>query len=188
MRNRVRVLGVIAFMLIIPALVQAQPRMRTEKDRKLDILKLFQKKGGCPSEAVLRSFGSDADSLMTDMINNPQLSLKYRLYAVDCMAYFRNKRSDQVLSSLLNDPTWDRPFVHRAMYSYARAFGGEALIHLKPFLQKRAPATRAAAVRAIGFIGTSRAISLLKRVQLMERDLLVLQAIDEVLQKGNKSP
>lgn len=158
----------------------AECQFKTRDDRLRELADYMAKAKVCPTEEKLRNFGSDADSMMTNICTDRNRPLELRLLAVDCLAYFSNKRSSQVLHSMLTDPTWDRPFQHKAMMSLAKAFGEEVFPELKTYTESQDPATRLQAVKALGLIGGERVKAYLQSLAQREQDSAVLQAISDV--------
>lgn len=177
MKRLIPALLLAGMFISVPGLAQ----YKTGSDYKRELLDQISKARGCPSETALRAISPKIDSYVTDIINNRTIPMWKRLAAVDCMAHFRNKRSRQVLSSMLTDPTWDHDFRKHAMRAGARAFGEEFLPELRDLALSRNPATRSAAVKAIGEIGTQQSIQTLKSLQTTEVDLEVITALDEAL-------
>ncbi len=188
MRNLITALFVLVTLLAVAPPAQAQRQIDLEQDRMQRLRKALDKAGGCPDEQVLRALDPNVDSLLVNLLNDKDASLLYRLYAVDCLGNFNNKRSRQLLASLLGDPTWDKIYRLRAMGAAARAMGVEILEELREACEDRDAETRAAAVRAIGWISTPRARSFLKHLQTRERDPTVIQAIGESLKRIPKDP
>jgi HEAT repeat protein len=185
--TRVIALFVLATSLIaVPAYGQGQVELDGDRQRKL--LKAMDRAKGCPDEAVLRTMDPNMDSMLVNLLHDKDTPIHYRLYAVDCLGHFSNKRALQVLSSLLGDPTWDKVYRLRAMSSAARAMGGEVLEDLKEACNDRDAATRAAAARAIGWINVPRARSFLVHLKVREQDPVVLQAIIEALKRIPADP
>ena len=174
--------------LLATAPVQAQGQIDLDMDRMQRLRKAMDKARGCPDERVLRGMDPNVDSLLVNLLNDKDARIHYRLYAVDCLGNFNNKRSRQLLASLLGDPTWDKVYRLRAMGAAARAMGAEVLEDLREACEDRDAETRAAAARAIGWISTPRARSFLKHLQTRERDPAVIQAIDEALKRLPEDP
>jgi HEAT repeat protein len=177
----------LVFTIITSATTQGFAQRMTTSDYKHLLLKEVDKARGCPSENILRSISPRVDSFVVDMLNNRKLSLWRRMAAVDCLAHFANKRSKQVLSSLISDPTWDQNFQHRAMISAAKAFGEEFYPQIMQKAQSKNPSTRAAAVKALGILATQQAVMSLKSLQDTELDMEVIRAIDEALRQNKGS-
>jgi len=188
MRTLLTALLVFATFLAVAPAAQAQGKIELETDRMQRLYKALDKAGGCPDEQTLRAMDSNVDSLLVNLLNDKDAPLRYRLYAVDCLGHFNNKRSRQLLASLLGDPTWDKVYRLRAMGAAARAIGVEVLGDLREACEDRDAETRAAAARAIGWIQTPRARSFLKHLQTRERDPTVIQAIGEALKRIPEDP
>lgn len=172
--------------MAIPAFGQGQIELESDRQRKL--LKAMDRAEGCPEESLLRSIDPAVDSLLVNLLNEKEAPMHYRLYAVDCLGYFSNKRSLQVISSLLGDPTWDKVYRHRAMSAAARSMGAEVLDDLKEACNDRDSETRAAAARAIGLIHVPRARAFLQHLKIREQNPAVLQAITESLKRIPTDP
>jgi HEAT repeat protein len=170
----------------IPAFGQGQIELEGDRQRKL--LGAMDQAKGCPSESSLRNMDPNIDSILVNLLHDKETPLEYRLYAVDCLGHFANKRSLQVLSSLLGDPTWDKVYRLRAMSAAARAMGSEVLNDLMEACNDRDADTRAAAARAIGWINVPRARSFLMHRKVREQDPAVLQAITEALKRIPADP
>ena len=188
MRIFLTALLVLTTLLAAATAAQAQGKTELDSDRMLRLRKAMDKAGGCPDEQTLRAMGSNTDSLLVNLLNSKDAPIRYRLWAVDCLGNFNNKRSRQLLASLLGDPTWDKVYRLRAMGAAARAMGVEILEDLKETCEDRDAETRAAAARAIGWIQTPRARSFLKHLQTRERDPAVIQAIGEALKRIPEDP
>ena len=185
--------GPTALLLLLATLFTATPalgqgQIELDGDRQRRLLRAMDSAQGCPSGSFLRNMDPNIDSVLVNLLNDKDTPLQYRLYAVDCLGSFTNKRSIQVLSSLLNDPTWDKMYRLRAMAAAARAMGAEVLGPLKEACNDRDAETRAAAARAIGWINVPRARSFLKHLKLREQDPMVLEAITEALKRIPKDP
>ncbi len=184
--------GITAFLVLVTLFTAAptlgQGRIELSGDRQRKLLKAMDKVKGCPDEGLLRAMDPSIDSILVNLLYDSDVPLHYRLYAVDCLGYFSNKRSLQILSSLLGDPTWDKIYRLRAMSAAARAMGGEILEELKVACNDRDSGTRAAAARAIGWINIPRARSFLEHLKIQERDPEVIQAITDALKRIPKDP
>jgi len=185
--------SILEALLILASLLAAVPatgqgRIDLGADRQRKLLKAMDAAQGCPDPGVLRAMDPNMDSILVNLLNDKDASMRYRLYAVDCLGHFDNKRSRQVLGSLLGDPTWDKVYRLRAFSAAARAMGAESLEELKEACNDRDAETRAAAARAIGWINVPRARSFLQHLKVRERDPAVLQAITEALKRIPKDP
>ncbi|MBM4370890.1 MAG: HEAT repeat domain-containing protein [Deltaproteobacteria bacterium] len=174
-------LAAVLLVAVLPSRAHGQIEIEVDRERRLRVA--MDRAQGCPPEEILRALDPNVDSVVVNLLNDKDAPVHYRLYAVDCLGHFSNKRSRQVISSLLGDPTWDRIFRLRAFTAAARSMGVEFLADLMETCEERDAETRAAAVRAMAWIPTTRARSYLVQLQTRERDPLVLQAIGEALQR-----
>lgn len=186
--TRTSALLILAILLTsIPAFGQDH-NIELDGDRQRKLLRAMDRVEGCPKVSTLRTMDPNIDSILVNLLHDKDTPLQYRLYAVDCLGAFANKRALQVLSSLLGDPTWDKVYRLRAMSAAARAMGGEILDDLKEACNDRDAETRAAAARAIGWINVPRARSFLIHLKVREQDPVVLQAISEALKRIPADP
>jgi HEAT repeat protein len=176
---RTFVLALLVLLLPLPLL--AQSTVLTTQERTRILAESLAAAPHCPSVQKLRSVGADVDSLLTNIALNKTIFLEVRLKAVDCLGYFSNKRSRQVLNSMITDPTFDSPFQQAALLSLARAFGEEAFPLLRSYTDNTDAKTRVVAVKALGIIGSARTRSYLMGLAQSETDPMVQQAIAEAL-------
>ncbi|MFH1532339.1 MAG: HEAT repeat domain-containing protein [Pseudomonadota bacterium] len=188
--NRTGITALLAFATLLTAAAPAfgQGQIELEGDRQRKLLRYMDLAKGCPAEGLLRGMDPNIDSILVNLLHDKDTPLRYRLYAVDCLGYFNNKRSQQVLASLLGDPTWDKVYRLRAMGASARAMGVDILEELMEACNDRDAETRAAAVGAIGWINVQRAHSFLQHLKTRERDPEVIQAITESLKRIPADP
>ncbi len=183
----------ITALLVLATLLTAVPAygqryIELEGDRQRKLLRAMDKAEGCPDESLLQKKKKKKKKKKKTTHHDKDTPIHYRLYAVDCLGHFSNKRALQVLSSLLGDPTWDKVYRLRAMTAAARSMGGEILDDLKEACNDRDATTRAAAVRAIGWINVPRARSFLIHLKVREQDPEVLQAIIDALKRIPADP
>jgi hypothetical protein len=168
--------------LLLPLPLLAQSTMLTTVERTRLLADSLAAAPQCPSVQKLRAVGADVDSMLTNIALNKTVRLEVRLKAVDCLGYFSNKRSRQVLNSMITDPTFDSPFQQQALLSMARAFGEEVFPLLRSYTDNTDVKTRLVAVKAIGLIRSARTRAYLEGLAQTETDPMIQQAIAEALQ------
>jgi len=184
-------LGALAFALVaagtlwFPSPLTAQgvsPRIKA-RNQVMDLLL----KREPPTEDQLRKVGPDVDSLLTDIINDSTVDLVSRRRAITALGFFDNRRSRQVLSSIVTDPAWEKPYRVAALEAVAGVMGEEAFEMVKDRSNDPDEDVRAACVRALEIMGGSRARDLLKSLLLQERSPAVMKLIDKALGNINRT-
>jgi len=159
----------------------------TRKDKHEKVVKLLKKKKP-PTEAQIRAVAHDVDSVLADVINDRDLDSLTRTRAVSCLGFFQNRRARQLLRAIITDSAWQKPFRQAALVAIASAMGVEALELLKEFTRDPDEEIRLACVQGLEVMGGAQALALLKDLQLRERELAVLQAIDTAIRNLSRSP
>jgi hypothetical protein len=170
-----------------PREYQEDPRIRPVEPPRREKLYALLKAEGIPTEQQLRAMGTGIDSDLANVINERQLQDAIRVEAITCMGYFQNKRAELLLRGILTDPYWEKPFRQAALLAIARSQGAEAFETFKEYSQDPEADMRLAAVQALERLGTPAALSLLKSLQLSEREPNVIKAIDSAIRGLDKS-
>lgn len=184
---RALVASVVAAVLVLAAFGVAAQGFETRRDKHEKVVKLLMKKER-PTEAQIRAVAHDVDSVLADVINDREQDSLTRTRAVSCLGFFQNKRARQLLRAIVTDPAWQKPFRQAALVAIASTMGVEALDVLKEFTRDPDADIRLACVLGLEVMGGQRALTLLKDLQLREREPEVIKAIDAAIRKLSRSP
>ena len=182
--------GMASIMAVMVALVSAgalAQGFETRQDKHEKVVKLLKKKKP-PTEVEIRAVAHDVDSVLADVINDREQDSLTRTRAVSCLGFFQNKRARQLLRAIVTDPAWQKPFRQAALVAIASTMGVEALDVLKEFTRDPDADIHLACVLGLEVMGGQRALTLLKDLQLREREPEVIKAIDAAIRKLSRSP
>jgi hypothetical protein len=164
-----------------------QSTMKTRTDRMASLVRLLTREG-VPTEQEVRKVGKDVDSLLATVVNDPNTSQYLRVKAIWCMRYFRNRRSQLLLRSVVTDPVWQKPFRVVGMVSLAHVHGAGSFEMLKDFCLDADAEVRMACVEAMDVVGGTDVVSYLQALIPRERDMSVLQRMDKVIRRHSGMP
>ncbi len=164
-----------------------QSTMKTRTDRMAGLVRLLTREG-VPTEQEVRKVGKDVDSLLATVVNDPNTSQYLRVKGIWCLRYFRNRRSQLLLRSVVTDPVWHKPFRVVAMVSLAHVHGSGSFEMLKDFCLDPDAEVRMACVEALDVVGGTDVVSYLQALISRERDMSVLQRMDKVIRRHSGTP
>ena len=185
----------VVLMGVVPGPARADQRWETtsmvpQKTRAERIARLVRllTKDGYPTEAEIRKVGQDVDSLLSTIANDPNTSQYLRVKGIWCLRYFRNRRSQLLLRSVVTDSMWQKPFRIVAMVSMAHVDGAASFEVLKDLCVDSDADVRLACVDALDVIGGDEVASYLRALIAREREMSVLQRMDQVIRRHSGLP
>jgi len=134
-----------------------------------------------PTVAAWKRVGPEANRILIDLADDPELRPSLRLRAMAYLAWFPSRRSQAFLNQRLYGR--DVPAIQRrvAMRALALAFGAAVFPDLRGFLTDADAAVREGAIRALGLLGGERVRILLENHLATEEDLALKRLTEKVL-------
>ena len=172
-----RTLAALLFMMLTAHSAKAL----TSSDKLLLLIAAIEENKTCPALPFLKALGSNADSIIVRMINEKSIPAWKRVTAVSCLRHYSSKKSKQILSSMISDPSWDDAFRHQAMDTIVDLIGEEAFYMLKKYAVGPNKTERLAAIKAMAKIRTERTGSFFRYLQTRESDPEILSIINQGL-------
>ncbi len=104
---------------------------------------------------------------------------KLRLRAIQALAVFPTRRSQQFLWQVVHDRVLDGSYKRTALAALGAGFQAAVLLELSPFLRKEDPQLREGAIRGLGYIRDPRVLPILQNHVHQEQDLTLRMLVEE---------
>jgi hypothetical protein len=153
----------------------------TDPYRRDQVLVLIAETAPEPTLADWKRVGPEANRILVDLAQEPELRPSLRLRAMAYLAWFPSRRTQAFLTRRLY--ARQAPAIERrvAMRALALAFGREVFPDLRGFLTDPDPGVREGAIRALALLGGARVRTLLENHLAAEESLGLKRVTEEVL-------
>lgn len=170
--------GLFGVCLVAPRSAAAR---ETDPFKRNQVLALITSPDSRPSLEDWKRVGPEANRVLVELAEDPELRPSLRLRAMAHLAWFPSRRTQAFLTRRMYGR--DVPAIEKrvALRAFALAFGREAFQDLRGFLTDADPAVREGAIRALGFVRGRRVQTLLENHLVIEQDLRLKQVTEEVL-------
>ena len=112
---------------------------------------------------------------------------KLRLRALQALAVFPSRRSQQFLWQVVHDRVLAGAFKRTALAALGAGFQAEVLLEISPYLRKEDPYLREGAIRGLGYIRDPRVLPILQNHVHQEQDLNLRILVEESIERVQRA-
>lgn len=173
-------LVIVALVALAPAGLAAAP---LEDFRVQQVVRLLEMPDHEPTLEDWKRVGPDANRILVQLIQNPDLRPSTRTKAIASLAWFPSRRSRAVLGRIVHDTKAPLPDRRVAIEALAKAYGVAVFEDVKPLLLATEPFVREGAIRGLAAMRGRRARALLEAHVPREQDVRLRLLTEQLLQK-----